>query len=163
MDRVPQPNVLFVSIGWAQQYDRGHPIQGDHEDITSQGGSPSTLGEGGAFLTDSTGIVRCVVGMGSITPSSPIDVVFVARNKGLRRHEIVGIYFQPDFSYGQWTNAKGRVETWADAYTKDFVAFPVGQRPDVVWPPGGRSMRRWARRSGTVRFRDLFQEYVALI
>jgi hypothetical protein len=162
MKSVPQPNVLFVNIGWASKYDGRHQIQGNHADIKNQGGNPSTLSEGKAFLPGSTGFVYCGAGDGRVTPDSSIDVVFVARNPRLRNHEIVGIYFEPSFSYKPWTNAKGNVVTWADAYTKHFIELLDNQRPGIAWPPG-RSMRRWVRRRSTIRYSALFNQYVALI
>ena len=162
MKRIPQPNVLFVNIGWAERYDGEHRIQGDHEDIRNQSGSPSILGEGNAFSPDSTGLVRCVVGMGRVRPNSSIDVVFVARNPVAHCHEVVGIYFEPSFSYRPWTNRGGRTETWAEASTRQFKELVSAERVSITWPRG-RSMRRWARRSGTVFFQELFNQYVALI
>lgn len=162
MRRVPQPNVLFVNIGWAQNYDGKHPILGNHGDIKQQSGNPSKLGEGKAFLPDSQGRVKCVAGMGHVRPDSSIDVVFAARNPSSHHHEIVGIYFEPSLSYSAWTNPKGRKEIWADASTGQFKELPDSQRPSIVWPRG-RHMRRWARRSGMVFFQELFDQYVALI
>lgn len=161
MRRVPQPNVLFVNIGWAPRYDGNHQIQGGHGDIKSQGGNPQTLGEGKAFLLDSNGQVRCVVGRGKVHPNSQIDVVFVARNPDEKCYEIVGIYFDPQFVYSNWTNPKGNTALWADAITTDFQELLGSQRPSIVWPPGW-SMRRWARRRGTIRYPVLYDQYVAL-
>jgi len=162
MKRVPQPNVLFVNIGWAPQYNGTHTIRGNHGDIKQQSGDPSKLGEGKAFLPDSTGRVKCVAGMGRVEPDSSIDVVFVARNPGTHHHEIVGIYFEPSFSYGDWTNPKGRKEIWADASTRNSRELLGNQRPSIVWPPGW-SMRRWVSRRGTIHYPALFNQYVALI
>ena len=36
MKKMPQPNVLFVNIGWAEKYDGEHPIQGNPQDIREQ-------------------------------------------------------------------------------------------------------------------------------
>ena len=162
MKKTPQSNVLFVNIGWAEKYDGKHTILGNHQDIKDQAGSPSVLGEGEAFLPDSTGLARCVVGVGRVTPSSSIDVVFVARNPVAHRHEIVGIYFEPSFSYRPWPNRNGRTETWAEASTKQFKGLPGDQRPSIKWPRG-RSMRRWVRRQGNIHYPDLFNQYVLLI
>jgi hypothetical protein len=162
MKRLQQPNVLFLNIGWAEQYDGRHRIQGNHEDIRNQEGNPSVLGEGKAFLPDISGLVRCVVGMGKVTPSSSIDVVFVARNPAGHRHEIVGIYFEPSFSYSPWTNRRGRTETWAEASTRQFKGLPGNQRGSTKWPRG-RSMRRWVRRRGIIHYPTLFDQYALLI
>lgn len=162
MKRVPQRNVLFVNIGWAPKYDGAHQIQGNHADIKNQGGNPSKLSEGGAFLPDSTGLIHCGVGIGRVIPNSSIDVVFVARNPLAHNYEIVGIYFEPNFSYRPWTNPKGNVVTWADASTKQFIELLGNQRASAVWPPG-RSMRRWVSLLGTVYYQQLFSQYVALI
>ena len=162
MTRVPQPNVLFVNIGWAKKYDGKHLIHGNHEDIIEQKGDPSKLGEGKAFLRDSNNFVRCVAGTGRVMPDSSIDLVFVACNPSGYRYEIVGIYFEPRFCYNPWTNPKGREETWADACTRQFKELLGSQRPSIVWPLG-RSMRRWARRFGTIRYPALFAQYSALI
>lgn len=162
MTRVPQPNVLFVNIGWAPSYNGKHSIVGNHDDIGQQSGNPLILGEGRAFLTDSTGRVKCVAGMGRVKPDSSIDVVFVARNRSNHHHEVVGIYFAPSFSYDYWTNLNGRKELWADATTTEFKELPSSQRASIVWPLG-RSMRRWVRRQGTIHFTELFDQYVALL
>lgn len=162
MRRTPQSNVLFVNIGWAERYDGKHTIHGGHQDIRNQLGNPSTLGEGKAFLRDTIGRVRCVVGMGRVVPSSSIDVVFVARHPNTRRHEMVGLYFKSSFSYSDWQNPKGRIETWAEASTTEVEELLGNRRPAVDWPQG-RSMRRWTRRSGTILFEDLFKQYVDLI
>ncbi|MFW6118149.1 MAG: hypothetical protein ACOC6R_01475 [Chloroflexota bacterium] len=162
MKRVPQPNVLFVNIGWAPIYNGEHLILGNHDDIKQQSGDPSSLGEGKAFLLDSTGRVKCVVGMGRVRPDSSIDVVFVAHNPSTHHHEIVGIYFEPSFSYAPWRSSKGREEIWADASTREFRKLLGSQRASIVWPLG-RSMRRWVRRSGTVRYSELFDQYSGLI
>ena len=145
MKGTPQPNVLFVNIGWAEEYDGKHTIQGSHQDIKDQAGNPSVLGEGEAFLPDSTGAVRCVAGMGHVVPNSPIDVVFVAPNPRKHHHEIVGIYFAPIFSYDFWTNPNGRRRTWADASTRHFRELLDDNRPATKWPPP-QGMRRWVRR-----------------
>ncbi|MFO7996922.1 MAG: hypothetical protein R6U93_07295 [Dehalococcoidia bacterium] len=162
MRRVPQPNVLFVNIGWAPKYDGKHAIHGGHGDIKDQGGNPSKLGEGRAFLPRSRGLVQCVVGMGKVEPDLSIDVVFVARNPGTRHHEIVGIYFEPNFLYQKWTNPNSNEQTWADASTQHFIELLGNQRPSVKWPPG-RSMRRWVSQLGAVRYQQLFSQYTALI
>jgi hypothetical protein len=162
MKRVPQPNVLFVNIGWAQEYDGRHVIQGSHEDIRNKGGDPTKLSEGQAFLPDDNRIVHCGAGNGKVVPSSSIDLVFVAKNPGSRSHEIVGIYFEPDFYYHPWTNPKGNTITWAEASTKQFTKLLGNQRPNIAWP-AGRSMRRWVSMSGTIYNQKLFNEYVALI
>lgn len=162
MKGTPQPNVLFVNIGWAEEYDGKHTIQGSHQDIKDQAGNPSVLGEGEAFLPDSTGAVRCVAGMGHVVPNSPIDVVFVAPNPRKHHHEIVGIYFAPSFSYDYWTNLTGSKELWADATTTEFKELPGSRRASIMWPVG-RSMRRWVRRQGTIHFAELFDQYVALL
>lgn len=160
--KTPQRNVLFVSIGWAEKYDGKHTIAGSHQDIKYQAGNPLTLGEGRAFLRDGEGRVQCVVGMGRIRPDSSIDVVFVAHNPSTRRHEIVGIYFQPAFEYNYWTNPKGRRRTWADASTRHFTELLDDDRPATKWPPP-QGMRRWVSRWGTIQFPDLFEQYVDLI
>jgi hypothetical protein len=162
MKRVTQPNVLFLNIGWAAKYDGKNKIYGNHADIKKQGGNPSKLSEGKAFLPDSNGFAQCGAGIGQVIPNSSIDLVFVARNPLGHNHEIVGIYFQPDFSYRPWTNPKGNTVTWANASTNDFKELLGNKRPSVVWPPG-RSMRRWVRMSGTVYYPELFNQYVALI
>jgi hypothetical protein len=162
MKRRPQPNVLFVNVGWAQRYDGSHTIFGNHGDIKRQSGNPSKLGEGKAFLPDSTGHVRCVVGMGRIRPGSDIDVAFVARNPNTKQYQIVGIYHKPSFFSSLWTNPKGRQEIWTDASTRDFIELVDNQRPNVEWPRGW-SMRRWVRRRGTIYYPALFNKYVALI
>lgn len=162
MKRVPQPNVLFVNIGWAENYDGKHLIRGNHGDIKQQHGDPSKLGEGKAFLPNSSGFVKCVAGMGKVDPDSCIDVVFVARNPDIHHHEIVGIYFDPHFSYGYWTNPDGNQAIWADARAREFAELLGSQRPGIVWPRGW-SMRRWVRQRGTMRYSALFDRYVALI
>jgi len=162
MKRVPQPNVLFVNIGWAKRYNGKHLIQGNHEDIIKQRGDPSKLGEGKAFLRDSNNFVQCGAGTGRVVPDSSIDLVFIACNPSGHRYEIVGIYFEPNLSYHIWTNHKGNPETCADASTKDFKELLDNQRPSIAWPLG-RSMRRWVRRQGTIRYPALFNQYVALI
>jgi len=162
MKRAPQPNVLFVDIGWAENYDGKHSILGNHGDIRHQSSDPSKLGEGKAFLPDSRGSVKCVAGMGRVRPDSPIDVVFVARNPSTRHYEIVGIYFEPIFLYGYWTNPKGRKAIWADASTRHFRELMGNQRPSIVWPPG-RSMRRWVRRKRIIQYPALFDYYFTLL
>ena len=114
-------------------------------------GNPSTLGEGKAFLRDTTGRVKCVVGMGRVVPTSSIDAVFVARHPNTHRHAVVGLCFKPSFSYSDWQNPKGRIETWAEASTTDVEELLSNRRPAVDWPQG-RSMRRWTRRSGRIFF-----------
>ena len=162
MKRVSQPNVLFINIGWAQNYNGKHSIVGNHGDIRQQSGDPSKLGEGKAFLPDSRGSIKCVAGMGRVRPASSIDVVFVAHNPSTHHHEIVGVYFEPSFFYGSWTNPKGRKEIWADASTRHFRELVGNQRPSIVWPPG-RSMRRWVRRKSIIQYPALFDQYAALL
>jgi len=162
MKRVAQPNVLFVNIGWAPKYDGQQQIQGGHKDIKNQSGNPSKLGEGKAFIPDSNGQVRCVVGRCKVYPDSYIDVVFIARNPDKKRYEIVGIYFDCQFVYSSWTNRQGNTAIWADAITTHFRELLGDQRPSIVWPHGW-SMRRWVSKRGHVRYPQLFHQYVALI
>ena len=162
MKRVTKPNVLFVNIGWAPKYDGKSRICGNHKDIKNQRGNPARLSEGKAFLPGSNGFVQCGAGIGQVCPDSSIDLVFVSRNPLTEHHEIVGIYFEPRFSYRPWTNPEGNTVTWADASTNDFQELLGNKRPSVEWPPG-RSMRRWVRRLGTIRYQGLFAQYKALI
>jgi hypothetical protein len=162
MKRVAQPNVLFVNIGWAEEYDGRHLIHGNHEDILKQRGDPLKLGEGRAFLPDCSSFVQCGAGTGQVRLDSYIDIVFVARNPSKHRYEIVGIYFEPNLSYHTWINHKGNPETCAEASTKDFKELLPTQRPSIVWGRG-RSMRRWVSRKGKIRYPALFAQYVASI
>jgi len=162
MKRVAKPNVLFVNIGWAPQYDGKSQIYGNHKDIKNQMGNPARLSEGKAFLPSSNGFVQCGAGIGQVYPDSSIDLVFVSRDPREEHHEIVGIYFEPKFSYRPWTNPEGNTITWADASTNDFQELRGNKRPSVKWPPG-RSMRRWVRMSSTIFHQGLFDQYKALI
>lgn len=163
MARIPQPNVLFVNIGWAEKYDGNHLISGNQEDVIGKKGDPSRLSEGKAFLPDN-GSVKCGAGIGNVRPDASIDLVFVARNPKTHKHEMVGIYFEPDFKYHVWTNTKGNPFIWADAYIAptSFLELLGSKRPSIEWP-SGRSLRRWVRKLGTIRFPDLYKQYLALI
>jgi len=162
MKNNPQPSVLFVNVGWAKKYDGQHNILGNHGDIKNKGGNPAALSEGKAFLPDNESFVQCGAGIGRVKPDSSIDIVIVARNPYKHSHEIVGIYFDPVFSYGSWTNPKGTTVTWATARTRLYKELLGNLRPVIIWPPG-RNMRRWACKRRNVKYSSMFDQYKSLI
>jgi len=81
MKQLTKLNVLFVNIGWAGKYDGQHQIYGNHKDVKNQGGNPSKLSEGKAFLPDSNGFVRCGAGIGKVPSGSPIDFLITVNSQ----------------------------------------------------------------------------------
>ncbi len=160
--RALQSDVLFVNIGWAERYDGRHVIEGSHDWVQSHSGRPSEISEGSAFLMAGNLSVQCGVGYGRVTPDQQVDVVFVARNPALLKHEVVGIYFEPIFSYGYAISQHGKRLVWAVASAELFLEMAGSQRPRVKWP-SGRSMRRWAKRLGVVNYPQLSTLYERLI
>ena len=157
-----KPNVLFVNIGWASRYDGLTVIQGDHFWVQSHLGRPEEIGEGSAFLASENKAASCGVGYGKVVPSQLVDVVFVAKNPLSKQHEVVGIYFEPWFSYAYKISQNSKRRVWSIGFAELFLEIAGSLRPTINWPIG-RSMRRWAKRFDKIKYPELNLMYNNLL
>ncbi len=127
--------VLYAYIGWSRFYDGTEPIQGGHAFLKQH---PRNNMEARAFVKDGDGLSTCGVGRGFVS-TSPLHIVFVARDPADHLRKVVGIYAAATLA---------RYRSWMVATTRHAFLVPLGQRPRVAAWPGGQGMRRWASRGG---------------
>jgi hypothetical protein len=126
--------VLFAYIGWAEHYDGTEPIDGNFSWIKD---NPTENWERNAFQKVGDGNFYCGVGRGSVSSTTQLHVVFVARDPLDQRMKVVGIY--------PAASIVPREDTWTQVRTKNAVLFR-GRRPLVASWPGYQGTRRWAWR-----------------
>ncbi len=132
--------VLFVNIGWAEEYAGAETIMGKHAWLVNNANDTSEMN---AFRRGDDGLFWCGIDRGRI-PTDELDVVFVARPPRESGHRAVGIY-----RGARWApDDEDDPRSWVRAYTAEAWLIPPESRPAIEWP-GRMAMRRWAYRGGS--------------
>lgn len=152
--------VLFVYIGWANDYTGREAIRGGHGYLVDH---PYDNSEARAFVRED-GRFRCGIGRGAAP--GRLHIVFVAHDPFRNQKRIVGVYADAvvEEERDVATNALGEDRTvlWSVAVARNVAKIPVDRRPKVAFWPAGQGQRRWATRQSGGVYPKLYQIFKRL-
>ena len=145
-------NVLAIHLGWAQQYDGQHPVEGGAS-------PPNYYGESSAFAEAEDGLFHCGVDRGEVggqrnhprMENQGIDYLFISKNPDSDNWEVVGLYRRASTDMISYYSGNNLIDNWvrAKAPRNQTVELLGSQRialPDHLRP--GRPMRLWLKTFG---------------
>lgn len=147
--------VLFVLVGWADEYDGRTAIVGNHKYLVQ--GNGDDCSEMRMYVQEEDAHYYCGIGRGQLHKVRQFDVVFVAKSPK-PDYRIVAVYFDVKC----YPSADDDNYWWAK--TSNCRVFHGSERRKVQWP-GGQGMRRWAKRAAGAVGREhpnLYRDYLHL-